>query len=172
MANYDDVFGPRVDPSHRAFDFTLLFEDAILACLPTVVFLLILPLPLAFLFKKPNVVNRSNLLTAKVLTLLSLLACQVAFLTLRSVTGNVQTQASLAADVLKEYRALKDEEAGITPAAAVVKPVSKRPKYSTKPLTEHELQTQLAAHKALMSGAAASALAASNGPPNGGGIPG
>lgn len=71
------------------------------------------------------------------------------------------------ADVLKEYRALKDEEAGITPAAAVVKPVSKRPKYSTKPLTEHELQTQLAAHKALMSGAAASALAASNGPPTG-----
>jgi len=102
MASYDNVFGPRVDPSHRAFDFTLLFEDAILACLPTAAFLLILPLLFCFLFKKPNVVKRSNLLTAKVLTLFSLLVCQVVFLALRSVNSarNLKTQASLAADVL------------------------------------------------------------------------
>ena len=77
MPNYDDAFGPRVDPSHRAFDFTLLFEDVVLACLPPAAFLLILPPLLARLSKKPNVVNRSNLLIAKVLTFLSLLACQV-----------------------------------------------------------------------------------------------
>jgi hypothetical protein len=61
----DNVFGPRVDASCRAFDFTLFFEDVILACLPNAVFLLLLPLPWALLFQRPDVVNRSNLLTAK-----------------------------------------------------------------------------------------------------------
>ncbi|KAL7412444.1 hypothetical protein BDY24DRAFT_341895 [Mrakia frigida] len=76
------------------------------------------------------------------------------------------------ADTLKEYRRRKDEEAGIVPEAPTLKPVAKRPKYSTVPLSEAELQAQLAAHKALMSGAAAQALAAAaSGPPTGPRIP-
>jgi hypothetical protein len=38
----DRIFGPRVDPSCRAFDFTLFFEDIFFACLPTAVFFLLL----------------------------------------------------------------------------------------------------------------------------------
>lgn len=39
----DATFGPRVDPSCRGFDFTLLFEDIFFACVPTAIFLLSLP---------------------------------------------------------------------------------------------------------------------------------
>lgn len=39
----DRLLGPRADTSCRSFDFTLLFEDAFLGCLPAAVLLFLLP---------------------------------------------------------------------------------------------------------------------------------
>lgn len=49
----DDEFGPRVAIDCRAFDFTLLFEDAIFVTLPAALFLLLLPWRLRSLWKMP-----------------------------------------------------------------------------------------------------------------------
>ncbi|KAK9779085.1 putative Multidrug resistance-associated protein [Seiridium cardinale] len=96
----DRAFGPRVALSCRAFDFTLYFEDAVFAVLPTAALLLLLPLPLVFLLRNPKVVKGSKLLAAKLVTYVCLLACQTVFLALRSVNPGLWTQASLAADVI------------------------------------------------------------------------
>ena len=62
----DQVFGPRVYTSCRAFDFTLLFGDVFFACLPNAVFLLLLPLPITVLAKSPALCSvRSKLLLGK-----------------------------------------------------------------------------------------------------------
>ncbi|CRG91304.1 ABC transporter C family member 3 [Talaromyces islandicus] len=96
----DAAFGPRVNPSCRAFDFTLLFEDILLTILPNVVFILLLPVLVYNLFRTPNVARKSGLLAVKTLLLLCLTACQAAFLTLRRLDPGVETRASLAADIL------------------------------------------------------------------------
>ncbi|KAJ5675349.1 multidrug resistance-associated protein [Penicillium macrosclerotiorum] len=49
--NTDNQFGPRVSPDCRDFDFTLLFEDAFFAILPSSLFLLLLPARLGILRK-------------------------------------------------------------------------------------------------------------------------
>ena len=49
----DRLFGPRVDPSCRGFDFTLFFEDVFFACLPAAVFFLLLPFRVTVLAKAP-----------------------------------------------------------------------------------------------------------------------
>jgi len=55
------------------------------------------------------------------------------------------------ADVLKEYRTRKEEEAGITPGSAGA-PAVKKPKISYAAIPEAELLRQLAIHKAVMLG--------------------
>ena len=70
----DRAFGPRVALDCRAFDFTLYFEDAFFAILPTAALLLLLPLPLVFLLRNPKVVKRSKLLAAKLVGSGSLLS--------------------------------------------------------------------------------------------------
>jgi hypothetical protein len=50
--NADDEFGPQVAIACRAFDFTLLFEDAVFVILPTALFLLLLPWRLRSLWKR------------------------------------------------------------------------------------------------------------------------
>src|SRR5262245_50966903 len=37
----DRVFGPRVDPRCRPLDFTIQFEDVVLACIPSALFLVL-----------------------------------------------------------------------------------------------------------------------------------
>lgn len=49
----DRLFGPRVDPSCRAFDFTLFFEDVFFACLPAAVSFPLLPFQVTALAKAP-----------------------------------------------------------------------------------------------------------------------
>lgn len=49
----DDEFGPRVAIACRAFDFALLFEDAVFVILPAALFLLPLPWRLRSLWKRP-----------------------------------------------------------------------------------------------------------------------
>ena len=69
----DIQFGPRVDPSCRPFDFTLLFEDGFFIALPAAVFLLLLPWRLRLLFKAPVKVVSYRLATWK---LASLTVCE------------------------------------------------------------------------------------------------
>lgn len=64
----DNLFGPRVDPSCRLFDFTLLFEDAIFVALPASVFLLLLPFQLRRLSKTLIKVNSYTLATWKLVS--------------------------------------------------------------------------------------------------------
>jgi hypothetical protein len=43
LPNSDNIFGPRVPIDCRDFDFTFLFEDAILILPPAAIFLLLIP---------------------------------------------------------------------------------------------------------------------------------
>jgi ATP-binding cassette subfamily C (CFTR/MRP) protein 1 len=57
----DDVFGPVVVSSCRGgFDFTLLFEQAILSCGPSALFLLIVPLRIIWLYGRPIVTSQRH----------------------------------------------------------------------------------------------------------------
>ncbi|KAK7753242.1 hypothetical protein SLS62_004761 [Diatrype stigma] len=101
LSTSDRVFGPRVDPACRAFDFTLLFEDIFFACLPTAVFFSLLPFHITLLAKSPAVCSvTSKLLLGKLATLASVLTAQVILLVLRAQNTAVQTSASLTADAL------------------------------------------------------------------------
>lgn len=66
----DKVFGPRIDASCRAFDFTLLFEDIFFACLPAAAFLSLLPSHIAVLRRSTVVCSvRTKLLLGKLVRL-------------------------------------------------------------------------------------------------------
>ncbi|KJZ74889.1 hypothetical protein HIM_05798 [Hirsutella minnesotensis 3608] len=96
----DSFFGPRVDQSCRSFDFTLEFEDIVIACLPAAFFLLLLPGE-AFLHlrKSQKYPVRSKGYISQALILVVLLVLQLAFLILRTQSPRLQTHASIAADV-------------------------------------------------------------------------
>ncbi|WDK11393.1 ABC transporter [Colletotrichum graminicola] len=97
----DRSFGPRVYPGCRSFDFTLYFEDVFLACLPSVLFLLLEPSRILTLLRLPPAFSvRSRLLCGKLVALAVLLAFQIAFLVLRTRARPFQTSASVAADTL------------------------------------------------------------------------
>ncbi|KAK9802300.1 putative ABC transporter [Seiridium cardinale] len=83
LSSSDRTFGPRVDPSCRSFDFTLLFEDVFFTCIPAALFLSLLP-------------SHITVLTA----LVGILASQVILLALRSQNETFKTGASLTADAL------------------------------------------------------------------------
>lgn len=61
----DDAFGPAVSPACRTFDFTLLFEEAILSLLPNALLLVLATLQTALLSRKPTVVRASWSLHAR-----------------------------------------------------------------------------------------------------------
>lgn len=67
LPSSDRVFGPRVDPRCRSFDFTIQFEDIFFACLPAAVFLLLsLPYIARLVQRRPAVRSlRSGLVFAK-----------------------------------------------------------------------------------------------------------
>ncbi|QKX54680.1 uncharacterized protein TRUGW13939_01768 [Talaromyces rugulosus] len=96
----DEAFGPRVNPSCRAFDFTLFFEDVLLTIFPSVIFILMLPVLAYTLLRSPSMVRRSWLLALKTAVFLCLIACHTAFLILRRLNPGIETRASLAADIL------------------------------------------------------------------------
>ncbi|RDW93046.1 ABC transporter, integral membrane type 1 [Aspergillus mulundensis] len=98
----DAAFGPRVDTTCRAFDFTLTFEDALLSCLPAALFLLFIPLQLYRLWKQARLVQRSALLAAKLGSLGALLICQLVFLIQRQLHSSaLRDTLSLPADILE-----------------------------------------------------------------------
>lgn len=52
----DDHFGPAVSEHCRSFDFTLFFEDSILAALPSLIFLIAAGARIAYIRKRSRVV--------------------------------------------------------------------------------------------------------------------
>jgi len=50
----DGLFGPRVDPDCRPFDFTLQFEDLLLACMPNTLFLMLSIASIASRLRRPR----------------------------------------------------------------------------------------------------------------------
>ncbi|KAI1339794.1 ABC transporter [Xylariaceae sp. FL0016] len=98
----DDVFGPRVNEVCRSFDFTLLFEDAFLVCLPaSVFFILSLPQILMLLSKREKLNSpHSKVLLSKLLTLTALSSLQVALIPTRALDYALKTRASIAAEIM------------------------------------------------------------------------
>jgi hypothetical protein len=70
-AGSDNLLGPRVSPFCRAFDFTLLFEDALFAVLPASLFLLVATARLYVLVHAPVKVNTHRLASWKLVCLSS-----------------------------------------------------------------------------------------------------
>ena len=123
-AGADNLFGPRIDPSCRSFDFTLLFEDAIFTTLPAAVFLLLVPVQLWRISKTKIKVNSYTLATWKLVSrapgfffnhtekkkitnepmlqalLGTLFSLHLAFLVLLSQIPSFTTSLSLASGVL------------------------------------------------------------------------
>ncbi|KAJ5949963.1 ATP-binding cassette transporter [Penicillium verhagenii] len=66
----DMRFGPRIDPSCRSFDFTLLFEDAFFSLLPAALFLVLIPPRLRVLWRVPTKLRSYRLAILKFVTFL------------------------------------------------------------------------------------------------------
>lgn len=95
----DNSFGPAVPSDCRGgFDFTLLFEQAILSILPCALFLLVAWLRLARIWKSPSVVApRGALYLAKLLAAAAYAALQLAALVLWSLPGAGRTTTTTTA---------------------------------------------------------------------------
>ncbi|PYH87450.1 hypothetical protein BO71DRAFT_298674, partial [Aspergillus ellipticus CBS 707.79] len=65
-ADSDRQFGPRVATNCRGFDFTLLFEDAMLTVVPAALFLLFLPARLHIVRNDPVKVMSYKLAAYKI----------------------------------------------------------------------------------------------------------
>ncbi|KAL7904095.1 ABC transporter [Trichoderma velutinum] len=100
-AGADNRFGPRVDPSCRSFDFTLLFEDAIFTALPAALLLLLIPIHL-WRISRTTIKMDSYILATWKLVLFLVLLSQIPRLTtsLSLASGVLATAAVLAASVL------------------------------------------------------------------------
>ncbi|KAJ5728595.1 multidrug resistance-associated protein [Penicillium malachiteum] len=96
----DRLFGPRVDPQCRNFDFTLTFEDGFFHLLPSSLFLIIFPVWF-FLSRKELKKSRSNqLVILKAATIGILLVFQLIFVVFRSHNNELHTALSRPADVI------------------------------------------------------------------------
>ncbi|KAL4951097.1 P-loop containing nucleoside triphosphate hydrolase protein [Aspergillus filifer] len=102
-ATADAVLGPKVDIACRTFDFTVYFEDTFFACLPSAIFIALLPIALWQLRLKSRRVQRSTLLGCKLVILIALLICQLAFALVRELdsTSGLKNTISVPADVLE-----------------------------------------------------------------------
>jgi hypothetical protein len=68
----DNSFGPFLDlPNRATFDFTLLFEEAILSIAPSAILLLLIPPRILRLWKTPRKVIGSYLQTTKIVSFLA-----------------------------------------------------------------------------------------------------
>ncbi|PYH88753.1 hypothetical protein BO71DRAFT_435441 [Aspergillus ellipticus CBS 707.79] len=105
-ADSDRQFGPRVATNCRGFDFTLLFEDAMLTVVPAALFLLFLPARLHIVRNDPVKVMSYKLAAYKIsgmrektlLTVLFMLV--VVYAVLNTRTSVLHTPLSLESDIL------------------------------------------------------------------------
>ncbi|KAJ6013292.1 ABC transporter FUM19 [Penicillium herquei] len=96
----DRLFGPRVDPQCRNFDFTLTFEDGVFHLLPSSLFLLLFPVWF-LLSRKELKKSRSNqLVILKAATITVLFVFQLIFVVFRSRNNELQTALSRPADII------------------------------------------------------------------------
>ncbi|OJJ47369.1 hypothetical protein ASPZODRAFT_64884 [Penicilliopsis zonata CBS 506.65] len=96
----DDQFGPRVATNCRGFDFTLLFEDAVLTVIPAALFALFLIARLYFIRRDPVKVVSYRLAAYKLTLLTALFVLLVVYAVLRIRTPVLRTPSSLASDIL------------------------------------------------------------------------
>ncbi|KAL9085185.1 MAG: hypothetical protein Q9165_007716 [Trypethelium subeluteriae] len=96
----DNSFGPVVGNCRGGFDFTLLFEEAILFILPLGLLLLIAPFRLAYLARKQVKVLPGPLLYLKLVSFATFAALQLALLVLVTKSSTIKTNASTAAAVV------------------------------------------------------------------------
>ncbi|KAK6823100.1 hypothetical protein RU639_006189 [Aspergillus parasiticus] len=97
----DNNFGPAIDPGCRdGFDFTLLFEQAILGLVPAVAFLLVCPLRLQFLVKRDVRTQPHIMRLAKMITALVFAAIQLALLISWAKNTRPNTKLSVASSAI------------------------------------------------------------------------
>ncbi|PCG93312.1 ABC transporter, integral membrane type 1 [Penicillium occitanis (nom. inval.)] len=100
----DDTFGPRVNPNCRAFDFTILFQDAFFSVLPTSLFLIVVLPRLQFLRRASVKLMSYSLVVWKLYIPKSLLilifTLQVVFTAFQTTTPAIYTKLSLTSGLL------------------------------------------------------------------------
>ncbi|KXH61282.1 ABC transporter [Colletotrichum salicis] len=96
----DNQFGPRIDYNCRNFDFTLLFEDAIFLIIPSVVFLLLIPLRIFSIARTPVKVATYKLALWKLALLSVLTVLHLCFVIIDAKSLALRTSTSLAAGTL------------------------------------------------------------------------
>ena len=88
----DQFFGPTVSCPH-VFDFTLLFEQSILSIGPSIMFLLLVPLRILYLYRRSIKTTKlvNNCLWLKLTIAVSLIGAQIAILILWAQENTVRT---------------------------------------------------------------------------------
>ncbi|KAJ5720496.1 uncharacterized protein N7483_008430 [Penicillium malachiteum] len=99
-AGSDNNFGPRVDVHCRGFDFTLLFEDAVLSMVPAALCIVFLLLRLYSMRRKSVKVLSYKLAAYKMAFLITLFVLQVIYAAFRFRIPVLRTSLSLPSDIL------------------------------------------------------------------------
>ena len=87
----DDSFGPAVRGCRGDFDFTVRFEQLVLAIIPPAVFVALVVPRVVSLLGKPLLVKGTALLASKVVAIVSLAALQIGMLALSTHPGRFKT---------------------------------------------------------------------------------
>ncbi|RDK41147.1 P-loop containing nucleoside triphosphate hydrolase protein [Aspergillus phoenicis ATCC 13157] len=96
----DNVFGPRINPECRPFDFTLLFEDGFFGLLPAALFLVLVPHRLQVLRSSQVKLNSFQLALVKLIQLIVLLVLHILYTALRVEDPDLHTRVGLASGVV------------------------------------------------------------------------
>ncbi|KAL6714215.1 hypothetical protein ACLMJK_008710 [Lecanora helva] len=91
----DDTFGPYAGSCRGGFDFTLLFEQAILSLLPLCLLLLVTPFRVVYLIRREIKVKKSVLLPSKLVLYATYGGLQVGLLALWAKPSTIRTRASI-----------------------------------------------------------------------------
>lgn len=97
----DAQFGPAVASCRREFDFTVLFEEAVLTIIPAITFAILATVILLFVYlhKAPALVRSGRLYPLKLCSVAALAAAQIAVLVLQARVAN-KTAASIPSAVV------------------------------------------------------------------------
>ncbi|KAJ5935489.1 hypothetical protein N7466_005036 [Penicillium verhagenii] len=98
--NSDNIFAVRVDSACRAFDFTLLFEDALFSLLPASLFLLLATPQIIIWQRETTKLSSYRFAIIKLIILILLLILNIVFLSFRLRNETLFTNLSLASSIL------------------------------------------------------------------------
>ncbi|KAH7305472.1 P-loop containing nucleoside triphosphate hydrolase protein [Stachybotrys elegans] len=99
-ASSDQDFGPRINPTCRAFDFTLAFEDAFFSLIVSAVFLAISPWRIWHLSRSSVKVASFRLALSKIAVIATLTVLHLAFTVVRLQSKDLYTPISSASGAL------------------------------------------------------------------------